>query len=676
MSNPAPDRHASTGASANDASWLVRKGETGALVAAYAWETTPLGALSTWPVHLRTVANHVLEGGAAMALIWGKDHTFLYNDAYAKIIQNKHPAALGSSLREGFPEIWDSLSPLVEQAMSGEAVVIDDYSFNLTRNGVTATGYFSFSYNPIRNEVGHVEGFVAVVVESTVRVAAEKERYKVFDTVLSAINDFAYTFDLSGRFLYVNKALLDLWGLSLEQAVGKDFFDLKYPDDLAARLQRQIQEVIANKIVVRDETRYVSPSGVEGFYEYIFSPVFGPDGAVTIVAGSTRDITRRKKLEMDLVASSQAKDDFLATLSHELRTPLNPVLLLATEAANNSSLPPEVRDDFRSIAHNISMEARLIDDLLDISRIAHGKLPLNPVPLEIHPLLDLVLDSLVGDCMAKELRITKKWAAGRLMVVGDELRLHQLFSNVLRNAVKFTPKGGSVTVITRIEAGSSPTLQIEVIDSGIGMTTDELVRVFDPFSQGDHSEAGAGFGGLGLGLAISRKIAELHSGSITANSSGRNEGSSFLIKLPLHSSGLSAAPFAGRALRSEGQKNAMGKLKVLLVEDHYSSRAVLARLLTSRKMEVVQAGSAAEALKEASRSAFDLVISDIGLPDMDGYQLMKQLRDDYGCRGIALSGFGTQEDIDRSREAGFFCHLTKPVQMEALDEALDRFIDG
>ncbi len=676
MPNVVSSRHASDGSSANDASWLVRKGETGALVAAYAWENTPLGPLGTWPLHLRTVVNQVLEGGPAMALIWGSDYTFLYNDAYAKIIQDKHPAALGVSLRESFSEIWDALNPLVKQAMSGEAVVINDYILSLTRNGVTSSGIFSFSYNPIRNEDGQVEGFLAIVVENTDRLAAEKERYKVFDTVLSAINDFAYTFDLNGRFVYVNKALLDLWGLPLEQAVGKDFFDLKYPGDLATRLQRQIQEVIANKSVVRDETRYVSPSGVEGFYEYIFSPVFGPDGAVTIVAGSTRDITQRKKLEMDLVAASQAKDDFLATLSHELRTPLNPVLLLATEAANNSNLPPEVRDDFRSIAHNISMEARLIDDLLDISRIAHGKLPLNLVQLEVHPLLSLVLDSLFPEITAKELRITKKWTEGHLTVVGDELRLHQLFSNLLRNAVKFTPKGGAITVITRINPEIPRTLQIEVTDSGIGMSADELARVFDPFAQGDHSEAGAGFGGLGLGLAISLKIAELHSGSIAASSPGRNEGSSFLIKLPLHSAGFSSPPFAERTPRSEGTKNALGKLKVLLVEDHYSSRAVLARLLTNRKIEVVQAASAAEALTAASRSAFDLVISDIGLPDMDGYQLMAQLRTAYGCRGIALSGFGTQQDIDQSKQAGFLYHLTKPVQMEALDEALDRFVDG
>lgn len=676
MGNPVPDHHASDGPPANDTSWLVRKGEAGARVAAYAWETTPLGALGTWPLHLRTVVNLVLEGGPAMALVWGEARTFLYNDAYAGIIQDKHPAALGSSLHDAFPEIWETLAPLCRQVMGGEAVLINDYSLALTRNGVTAPGCFSFSYNPIRNGNGHVEGFVVVVVENTDRIVAEKERYKVFDTVLSAINDFAYTFDLNGRFVYVNKALLDLWGLPLEQAVGRNFFDLKYPDDLAARLQRQIQEVIANKSVVRDETRYVSPTGVEGFYEYIFSPVFGPDGAVTIVAGSTRDITRRKKLEMELVAASQAKDDFLATLSHELRTPLNPVLLLATEAANNAGLPPQVRDDFRSIAHNISLEARLIDDLLDISRIAHGKLPLNPVPLEIHPLLSLVLESLLPEVTAKELHVIKKWAAGRLMVVGDELRLHQLFSNLLRNAIKFTPKGGEITVITRIDTETRPALQIEITDCGIGMTADELARVFDPFAQGDHSEAGSGFGGLGLGLAISRKIAELHSGTITASSPGRNLGSSFLIKFPLHSSGLSSAPFPGRAPRSEGQKNAMGKLKVLLVEDHYSSRAVLARLLANRKIEVIQAASAREALTEASRSAFDLVISDIGLPDMDGYQLMAQLKAAYGCRGIALSGFGTQQDIDRSKEAGFLCHLTKPVQMEALDAALDRFVEG
>src|SRR5665213_1785168 len=295
----------------------------GRLIAGYPWDTTPLGPLVRWPLHLRAATNLMLRGGASMAIAWGKEYRFLCNDPYAQVIQDKHPSALGASAADIFPETWHLLQPLFDKALGGEAVLIDDYELPVTRLGAISSGYFSFSYNPIVDDKGKVDGFLAIVVETTVRVARERERAHVFDTVLSAITDFAYTFDRDGRFLYVNKALLDLWGLKLEQAVGKNFYELKYPDELAARLQGQIQQVISEKGTVRDETRYVSPAGVEGFYEYIFSPVFAPDGSVSVVAGSTRDITNRKKLEMEALAASRAKDDFLASLSHELRTPLN-----------------------------------------------------------------------------------------------------------------------------------------------------------------------------------------------------------------------------------------------------------------------------------------------------------------------------------------------------------------
>jgi PAS domain S-box-containing protein len=565
--------------------------------------------------------------------------------------------------------------PLFEQALGGEAVLIEDFEFPLTRAGVTKPSFFSFSYNPIRGENGNVDGILAVVVETTARVMREQDRAGMFDTVLSAITDFAYTFDREGRFLYVNKALLDLWGLKLAEAVGRNFFDLKYPDDLAARLQGQIQQVIDEKATVRDETRYVSPTGVEGYYEYIFSPVFAPDGSVRIVAGSTRDITSRKKLEMAAQAAAKAKDDFLATLSHELRTPLNPVLLLATDAAGNPDLSEEVRADFKMIADNVTMEARLIDDLLDISRIAHDKLPLNLRSHDLQPLLLRAVESVESELKEKELILTQRFEASPAIVMGDDVRLQQIFWNLFRNAVKFTPKGGRIAVQTRLHPEKAATLVIEITDTGIGLTSDELARVFNPFAQGEHINDGAGrFGGLGLGLAISRKIAELHAGSISVRSLGRGRGATFTVELPLDQSG-GAVPQAKRVVsRLTGQIAPSVRQRVLLVEDHDSSRHALARLLTHRKIEVIEASSAGEALNKAKEQRFDLVISDIGLPDRSGYDLMAALQTAYGSRGIALSGYGSQEDISRSEKAGFMAHLTKPVQAQALDEALDQFL--
>lgn len=658
-------------------SWLVLKGEMAAAIASFPWGKTPLGRIEDWPPNLRFAVRLMLDGGAPMALIWGKDFRFLYNDPYKDIIQDKHPAALGAPGVEIFPEIWHEVLPLFQRTLSGEAVLVDDYELTLTRRGKAQASYFSFSYNPIRNELGQVDGFLAVVIETTARIMHEREHAQVFDTVLSAITDFAYTFDRDGRFVYVNKALLDLLGLRLKDAVGKNFFDLKYPEELAARLQGQIQQVIKEGKALRDETSYESPSGAKGYYEYILSPVIGPEGSVVVVAGSTRDITARKRLELEAVAASRAKDEFLATLSHELRTPLNPVLLLATDAADNRDLPEEVRADFKSIADNVTLEARLIDDLLDITRITHDKLAFELKPLPIHPLLVGVIESIQPELAQKKLVLSTVLEASPGVVSADQLRLRQVFGNLLRNAIKFTNEGGRIEVSTALCPGKPETMRVEITDTGIGLTPEEIGKIFTPFAQGDHGIKGQSpYGGLGLGLAISRKIAEMHSGTLSAHSPGRNQGATFTVELPLISQEAQTKVAKNTDREATNPATRRQNYRVLLVEDHDSSRHALARLLANRKMDVTQASSASEALAQAKDSVFDLVISDIGLPDADGYALMKALTADHDIPGIALSGYGTERDITRSKEAGFMTHLTKPVQANALDAALNLFVDS
>ncbi len=663
--------HAAPHSPAGDGSWFNPKSETGRMILEYPWENTPLGPIAAWPSHLRTTVNLVMDAGAPMALIWGREHVFLYNDGYAAIIQDKHPKALGAPAREIFPEAWEVLAPLFARTMAGHALLSEDLVVDLTRAGVTRPAYFSFSYNPVRNERNGVDGFIAVVMESTSRVVREQERAGIFDTVLSAINDFAYAFDRDGRITFANKALLDLWGLSLDQVVGKNFTDLKYPEAEAAKLQRQIQEVIDRKITVSDETAYESPTGVRGVYEYILKPVLGPGGEVRVVAGSTRDVTLRKKQEVDALETAKAKDNFLATLSHELRTPLNPALMLATENAANPDLPPAVRDDFQAITDSISVEARLIDDLLDLSRIAHHKVLLNVQVHDLHPVLVKAIETVTPDAHENRIEIISRLEANPALVSADQVRLHQILNNLLRNAVKFTPAGGCVTVTTR-NSKQSGRIVVEIADTGIGLTELELAKVFMPFAQGHHADEGTNaFGGLGLGLAIARQLAELHGGSVHASSSGRDRGATFVVELPAAAAG--SRP-SDATLPPSPARKPMGRGRVLLVEDHTASRHVLARLLTSRQLEVVQAASAGEALERAKEQSFDLVISDLGLPDLSGHDLMRALKATYGARGIALSGFGTEQDISLSMEAGFLAHLTKPVEAAALDEALQKYL--
>jgi signal transduction histidine kinase len=373
------------------------------------------------------------------------------------------------------------------------------------------------------------------------------------------------------------------------------------------------------------------------------------------------------------LAASRAKDDFVARLSHELRTPLNPVLMIASDAAANPALPDEVRADFETIAENVSLEARLIDDLLDITGISQGKLTLTMRPFEFNTVIHDAIGMVRGEVVEKRIDMKIQLRAKNRLVLGDDVRLRQVFWNVLKNAVKFTPPCGMVTVETDTIAANGNYVA-RITDTGIGMTSQELGRAFDAFSQGDHATtAGAHrFGGLGLGLAISRMLVELHHGSIRATSTGRNRGAVFEIDLPL-------APAPERANGSASPAHAPfvsepslppRRRRILLVEDHAATCEALQHLLVRRNYDVVSASCLTDARAIAAREDFDILISDIGLPDGSGCDLMSELRDRTGVVGVALTGYGMEDDVSRCLAAGFKSHLTKPVSAQELDRVV------
>lgn len=377
-----------------------------------------------------------------------------------------------------------------------------------------------------------------------------------------------------------------------------------------------------------------------------------------------------KRANDELLATSRAKDDFMATLSHELRTPLNPVLLLASDAMSNRDLPPRVRADFNTIRKNIEMEARLIDDLLDLTRIARGKIILEKHFVNLRIVLTDAVAQVREEMNQKKLRLELRLKAAQHTVFADSVRLQQIFWNLLKNAVKFTPEGGQITIDTDL---SGDRLLTRISDTGIGMTDDELAGIFKAFAQGEHASAnGHRFGGLGLGLSISQKLTELHSGRIVAASQGRDKGATFIVELPLatttESNGKASAA-------SELETTSAGKgtrsIRILLVEDHEPTRTTLASLLARRSYDVLAAATAEEARTLAKKHNFNLLITDIGLPDGNGYDLMNELCKDNPLRGIALTGYGMEHDVARSENAGFDAHLTKPVRIQSLEAALD-----
>jgi two-component system CheB/CheR fusion protein len=392
----------------------------------------------------------------------------------------------------------------------------------------------------------------------------------------------------------------------------------------------------------------------------------GPRGAVHVLV----DITERKRAEMDLTAAkaaaeeaNRAKDDFLAVLSHELRTPLTPVKLAVAMLLDRTDLDPAAREMLEMVRRSVAMEARLIDDLLDVSRIARGKIELRKQRIDLSAVIDRAAEFCRSDIEAAGLRLQlKSESAGQVWVEADPARLQQVFWNLLKNAIKFTPHGGTIDVCCRLDGAH---VVAEVRDSGIGMELEALQRVFNAFEQEQRSITRQ-FGGLGLGLAICKAIIEMHGGNIEAESRGRDQGATFRVRLPM------AAPPCDKASGPSAARPAdVRSLRVLLVEDHPMTAKMLEMVIGANGHTVQWAASIASALGLAGSMEFDLLISDLGLPDGSGHDLVCELRR-RGCTlpGIALTGYGQESDILRSIEAGFAAHLTKPASREEIREAI------
>jgi CheY-like chemotaxis protein len=317
------------------------------------------------------------------------------------------------------------------------------------------------------------------------------------------------------------------------------------------------------------------------------------------------------------------------------------------------------------VRRNIDLETKLIDDLLDVSRVISGKLRLRMETVRLHEVLRHVLEVCEQDRACKALEVVTDLKASDDRVTGDSARLEQVFWNLLKNAIKFTPEKRRIIVRTRdVEGGR---LRVEVIDSGVGIPADSLPRLFNAFEQGNAAVTHQ-FGGLGLGLAISKAVVDLHGGTIRASSDGVGSGATFSVELA------TAAPARNgdHAPAPSKATNGHHLPRVLLVEDHADTARALSRLLKNSGYTVQTASTVADALQLADAEKFDLVVSDIGLPDATGYDLMRALRDRHGIKGIALSGYGMDEDMRRSREAGFVDHLTKPINLPQLEAVIRR----
>jgi len=464
------------------------------------------------------------------------------------------------------------------------------------------------------------------------------------------------------------------FGIKPEEEVSMDrFYTLLHPED-RLRTREAIERSISDRSTYDIVYRAVHEDGSHRWIHAIGRAFYRPDGQPFRFDGITIDITDRKQAEIELlrarqeaIEANQAKDHFLAALSHELRTPLTPVLMTVAAMRQDPALPPLFQRDLGLIYRNVELEARLIDDLLDLTRVTRGKLVLHQEVADVHELLEHTIHMCCEpDVVPKTLVITYQAGARNHHVCCDPARVQQVFWNLINNAIKFTPENGSIAIETRNRAPDR--IEVTVTDSGIGIDADVLPRLFDAFEQGGTAITRK-FGGLGLGLAISKAITEMHGGVLSAASEGRDRGAAFTLDLATCVA--RATPDLVALPNSSGRAR---HLKILLAEDHEPTRNVLTRLLARAGHEVRAAATVAQALKFAEDGHFDLLVSDLGLPDSTGSELMRQLRATRGMRGIALSGYGMEEDIKASLEAGFAIHLTKPVDWNRLEAAVNRLM--
>jgi PAS domain S-box-containing protein len=738
---------------------------------------------------------------AFVCVLRGPHHVFeRANDRYLELVGRRD--IIGRTVAEALPEAADQgfIEILDRVYQTGEPHVGSAARIALVRDGGVDERFLDFVYQPLRDADGAVSGVLVQGVDLTERVRAEQDLARVtaeserqrrmFDTILSSAPDFVYLFDLGGRFTYVNKALLDLWQRPLSDALGRNFFELGYPPDLAARLQQQIRDVIATRRPVRDETPFTSAAGTRD-YDYIFVPVFGADGEVEAVAGSTRDISDRKRAEEllrqseaefretferagvgkaqadprtgrlvrvnpklcellgytadellgmtirdlthpddreagdaqfrslvegavdqyavekrylrkggepvwvrvtatvvrgpdgrpvrasaiieDVTARTQAeaalkdadrkKDDFIALLAHELRNPLAPIrnglqVLRLAEAKPIRDRAQEMMD--RQLTHMV----RLIDDLLDVSRITRNKMDLRREPVPLADVVNSAVEAARPAIDGAGHELTVSLPARPVVLDADPTRLSQVFSNLLGNSAKYTPRGGRIW----LSAERTPTgVAVTVRDTGIGIPAAALPTIFDMFSQVDRSIERSS-GGLGIGLALVKGLVEMHGGTVAAASDGEGRGTAFVVALPVMRDAPDPPPPADRP----GPRSGPGR-RILVVDDSRDGAESLAEMLRLLGNEVRTAGDGIEAVAAAERFAPDVILMDVGMPRMNGLDATRRIREQPWGRTpciVALTGWGQENDRLRSRDAGCDGHLVKPVAVADLQSLL------
>ena len=500
-------------------------------------------------------------------------------------------------------------------------------------------------------------------------VAASERQRRIYEAALSNTPDLVYIFGLDHRFIYANEALLKLWGKSRQEALGKNCLELGYERSHAEMHDREIEEVIATRKPIRGEVPFTGATG-RRFYDYIFVPVVGRDGDVVAVAGTARDTTDRQHAEQALrmqaerlAEADHAKDEFIATLSHELRNPLAPLrnsLSLLRLAGTDDLVTAPVHE---MMGRQINHLVRLVDDLLEMSRISRDALVLRKERVAVGAIVHNAIETSEPLIRAARHDLHVALPEEPMWVEGDPVRLAQVLSNLLNNAATYTEDGGRVAVEAKHDGDH---VTVSVSDNGPGIAPEALPRMFEMFSRGARSGA-RGHGGLGVGLALARRLAEMHGGTLNARSNGPETGSVFTLRLPLAANQAADAPIAEPPLAR------LAQTRILVVDDNGDAAESLGMVLRLLGADVRVAHDGHQAIEAFGAYGPAVVLLDIGMPGMDGYEVARTLRrrfPDHRAALVALTGWGQAKDRRLSQEAGFDHHLVKPADINALQALL------
>ena len=616
--------------------------------------------------------------------------------------------ALGRPLTEVFRIVHEKTRRPVENPVhvvmrTGNVVGLANHTVLLRRDGTEIP--IADSGAPIRTgngdePVGAVLVFRDVTEERRAEEAIAEQR-EWFKTTLESIGDAVIATDVQGRVVFMNPVAEHLTGWKLEQARGKPCQEVfRIVNENSRRtVESPVSRVLAEGVIVglANHTTLISLDGAEHHIDDSGAPIRNRDGRIVGVVLVFRDIGERRRLELerrDTAAererllnaertaraeaerANRVKDEFVAMVSHELRTPLNAILGWTQLMMQAQADQDVIARGLDVISRNTRLQAQLVSDLLDVSRIASGKLRLSIEKVDLASLVREVMETVQQAANEKSIHLHFDGDVASLPIAGDPARLQQITWNLLWNAIKFTPEGGSIVVTVRRCGGNA---ELQVTDTGAGIHPEVLPHIFERFSQANRSTT-RGIGGLGLGLSIAKHLAELHGGSIRADSPGEGLGSTFTVVLPsgLPAESEVAAPEdAGRRPRTAASDRFQG-LTLLVVEDETDTLDFLARFLAGQGARVLTARTAAEGLARLADSGADVLISDIGLPDLDGYELLQRVRQaegtSSGIPAIALTAYARAEDRARAFRSGYQAHLAKPIEAADLVAAISRIV--